>query len=79
MVEFKTKMTESGILYVPKGVREAFGRELVWIPNSCAVVMFRRGVEYRHVLSSLEIIAADIKHRIAMANEQKSSTVKEVS
>lgn len=63
-------MTKSGVLYVPKEIREAFGRNLVIVPNSCAVVMFRRGLKYEHVLSSLEIISADIKHRIAMEAEK---------
>jgi hypothetical protein len=62
-------MTKTGVLYVPKEVREAFGRELVWIPNSCAVVVFRQGLKYEHVLSNLEIIAADLRHRIAMEKE----------
>lgn len=76
MVELKTKMTKSGVLYVPKEIREAFGRELVWIPDSCAVVMFRRGEEYRHVLSSLEIIAADLKHRIEIKKERGEDFVR---
>lgn len=70
VVELKTRMTKSGVLYVPKEIREAFGRNLVIVPNSCAVVMFRRGLKYEHVLSSLEIISADIKHRIAMEAEK---------
>jgi bifunctional DNA-binding transcriptional regulator/antitoxin component of YhaV-PrlF toxin-antitoxin module len=71
MVELRTKMTESGVLYVPKEVREAFGRELVIVPNSCAVVMFRQGVKYEHVLSSLKIIAADLRHRIVLDSEKE--------
>lgn len=71
MVELKAKMTESGVLYVPKEVREAFGRELIIVPNSCAVVMFRRGIKYEHVLSSLKIIAADLRHRIVLDREKE--------
>lgn len=70
MVELKTKMTKSGVLYIPKEIREAFGRELVILPNSCAVLMFRRGLKYKHALSSLKIIAADLKHRIVMEAEK---------
>jgi bifunctional DNA-binding transcriptional regulator/antitoxin component of YhaV-PrlF toxin-antitoxin module len=70
MVELKTKMTESGVLYVPKEVREAFGRELVIVPNSCAVVMFRKGMNLRHVLGSLEIITLDLKHRLEIQGEE---------
>jgi len=63
-------MTKSGVLYIPKEIREAFGRELVILPNSCTVLMFRRGLKHEHVLSSLEIIATDLRHRIAIEREK---------
>lgn len=66
MVELKTKITESGVLYIPKTVREAFSRNLKIIPNATAALFFPANARYRDVLKSLEIIAADLRHRIEM-------------
>ena len=70
MVELTTKMTESGVLYVPKEIRESFGRHLKIISNASAVVMFAREVSYEDVLTSLEIIKADIQHRITLREKR---------
>jgi len=72
MVELTTKITGSGILYIPKNVREAFGRHMKIIPNATAALFFPADAEYEDVLSSLEIITADVKHRLRM-NERKAS------
>lgn len=64
MVELKTKITTSGVLYIPKEVREAFTRELKVIPNATAALFFPANASYEDVLRSLEIIEADIRHRI---------------
>ena len=40
MVELKTRLTGKGILYVPKEIREAFGRNIRIIPNSVAALFF---------------------------------------
>jgi len=73
MVELRTKITTSGVLYIPKELREIFPRELKIIPNAVAAVFFPANISYENVLKSLEIITAEIKHRIAMreaSNEQ---------
>jgi hypothetical protein len=64
MVELKTKITESGVLYIPKEIRECFGRNMKIIPNASAVVFFPADTSYEVVKSSLMIILADIEHRI---------------
>ena len=69
MVELKTKITKSGVLYIPKEIREAFTRELRIIPNATAALFFPAGASYKNVLRSLEIIEADLKHRIQMEKE----------
>lgn len=78
MVELKSKMTESGVFYVPKNIRAVFGREMKLIPNASAVVMFPAGTDYEDVLESMKIIAMDIKHRLNMQQKQeKISSVEE--
>ena len=72
MVEHATKLTTSGVLYVPKPIREAFGRHMKIIPNATAALFFPADAEYEDVLSSLEIITADVKHRLRM-NERKAA------
>jgi hypothetical protein len=70
LVELRTKITTTGVLYIPKEIREAFPRELKIIPNAAAALFFPANVSYEHVLKSMEIIAADIKHRILMQKER---------
>jgi bifunctional DNA-binding transcriptional regulator/antitoxin component of YhaV-PrlF toxin-antitoxin module len=68
MVELKTKITDAGVFYVPKELRDAYGLRIKIIPNASAAVFFSRNARYEDVLASLEIISADIKHRINLAN-----------
>lgn len=72
MVEHTTKITESGVLYIPKPIREAFSRHMKIIPNATAALFFPADARYEDVLSSLEIITADIKHRLRM-NKRKAA------
>jgi hypothetical protein len=74
MVELRTKVTGKGILYVPKEIREAFGRNMRIIPNSTAALFFPDGADYEDVLRSLEIIEADLKHRIELQRKAKCPT-----
>ena len=71
MVELETKITKGGIIYIPKEIREAFGKEIRIIPNASAALFFPKNVDYEDVLKSLEIIAADLKHRIELRNKKK--------
>lgn len=73
MVELKTKITTTGVLYIPKEIREVFPRDLKIIPNATAALFFPANVSYENVLKSLEIIVADIKHRIEMLQESKKN------
>ena len=66
MVILRSKMTESGVLYIPKEIRDAFGRNMRFITNAIACVMYPDGTEYEDVLTSLEIMRADIQHRISL-------------
>ena len=70
MVEMKTKITDAGVFYVPKELRDAFGLKIKIIPNASAAIFFSRNARYEDVLTSLEIIAADIRHRINLAKKE---------
>jgi bifunctional DNA-binding transcriptional regulator/antitoxin component of YhaV-PrlF toxin-antitoxin module len=71
MVLLKTKITTTGVLYIPKEIREAFTRELKIIPNARAALFFPADAAYEDVLKSLEIIEADLKHRIELEKRQR--------
>lgn len=68
-MELNAKITDAGVFYVPAELRRAFGRELRIIPNFSAAVFFSRRTPLEHVLKSMEIIAEDLKHRIAIERE----------
>jgi len=70
MVELKTKITKTGVLYIPKELREAFGRNMKIIANATASVFFPADADYRDVLQSLDIITKDIKHRIQLQKQR---------
>lgn len=63
MVELKTKITESGVLYIPKEIREAFGRHMKIIPSTRAALFFPADASIEDVLYSLEIIRLSLEHR----------------
>jgi bifunctional DNA-binding transcriptional regulator/antitoxin component of YhaV-PrlF toxin-antitoxin module len=71
MVLLKTKITTTGVLYIPKEIREAFTRELKIIPNARAALFFPANAAYEDVLRSLEIIEADLRHRIELEKKQR--------
>jgi bifunctional DNA-binding transcriptional regulator/antitoxin component of YhaV-PrlF toxin-antitoxin module len=70
MVLLRTKITTTGVLYIPKEIREAFTRELKIIPNARAALFFPADAAYEDVLRSLEIIEADLRHRIELEKKQ---------
>ena len=72
MVELETKITESGVLYIPKEIRECFGRKMKIIPNATAAVFFPADVSLEDVKASLEIITADIEHRIRLLKRKEA-------
>jgi hypothetical protein len=69
MVEIETKITESGVLYIPKEIRQCFGRSMRIIPNATAALFFPSTSKYEDVLASLEIIRQDIEHRLRMQQD----------
>jgi len=77
MVELKAKITDAGVFYVPAELREAFGQKIRIIPNASAAVFFSQDTRLEHVLASMEIISADLKHRIALEKEKSRGQQKE--
>jgi len=72
MVELETKITESGVLYVPKEIRQCFGRKMKIIPNATAAVFYPADANLEDVKDSLQIILADIEHRIRLKRRRES-------
>ena len=70
MVELETKITESGVLYIPKEIRQCFGRKMKIIPNATAAVFYPADANLEDVKDSLQIILADIELRIRMKRRQ---------
>jgi hypothetical protein len=73
MVELKVKLAGVGVFYLPKEIRQSFGRRLVIIPNYKAAVFFPEGTSYEDVLKSLEVIEADLKHRAQCEKRRRKS------
>jgi len=73
MVELETKITESGVLYVPKEIRQCFGRKMKIIPNATAAVFFPADASLEDVKASLKIIMADIEHRIRLKRREAAT------
>ena len=74
MTMLNTKITESGVLYIPKEVRESFGRNMKIITNTSSAVMFSDKTDYEDVLISLEIIQSDLRHRISLRDKERINT-----
>jgi len=70
MVLLKTKITKTGVLYIPKEVREAFPRDIRIIPNARAALFFPADALFEDVLTSLHIIEAELKHRLQMQQRE---------
>jgi bifunctional DNA-binding transcriptional regulator/antitoxin component of YhaV-PrlF toxin-antitoxin module len=70
MVELKTKITTTGVLYIPKELREAFTRDMKIISNATAAVFFSADATYENVLKSLQIIERDIEHRMELSKKR---------
>lgn len=66
MVEFNTKVSECGLIYIPKEIRDCFGRYMRIIPGTRAVLLYPEGSDYEDLLASMEIIHKDITNRIVL-------------
>jgi bifunctional DNA-binding transcriptional regulator/antitoxin component of YhaV-PrlF toxin-antitoxin module len=72
MVKFKVKANPAGQYYFPKEVRQELGKELSVICNTKAAIFFPVNACIEDVLKSLQIIEADLKHRLQMQQRAKA-------
>ncbi len=64
MVEFELKLPKTqNIVWVPKEIVNALGRNLRLVPNSIAAVVYPEGADLMYVCKSLRIIIADLENR----------------
>lgn len=57
-------MTESGVLYVPKDIRDSFGRRMKILAIAKAALFFPETVDYKDVLKSLNLIREELIMKI---------------
>lgn len=75
MVEFDVRVhPEQHSAYFPKEVVKALGIKLKMLPNSRAAIIYSEGTKLKDVLASVEIITADLKHRIDMDDQRQKET-----
>ena len=71
LVTFKTKMDSIGKIYIAKPLRQSgLVNTIEILPSSRAAVIYQTGTKISDILSSLEIIIADLKHRAQMETEK---------
>jgi len=70
-MRYEIKTGTQGHIYLPKQVREALGPNLALFPNAAAAVLAPVGMSYEDILKSLEIIKADLEHKLSMSKKTK--------
>jgi len=71
MVEFEFKVNKKqGTVYFPKEIRQALGSKLKGIPNAAAILLYPKGTDQKDVLKSINIIRADLEHKIGMTERE---------
>ncbi len=60
MVELSSILNDAGILYVPKQIRDCFGRKVRILSDKTAALFYPEGVDYDELLWSLTTIRRDI-------------------
>jgi len=67
MVEFKIKINaKQRLAYIPKELVSVLGFEVKATANRVAVLLFPESADYKNVLRSVEIIADDLRHALAL-------------
>lgn len=63
MVRYKRSI-KSGVVRIPKEVKDAFGDEIEMLPNLLSMVMYPAGEDKAKVIRSLQIIITDLRQEI---------------
>ena len=69
-MEFKLKTGPQGHIYLPKKIRDAFGDNLTFLPNSVAAAVYPDNADLNNVVASLQIIISDLKLRSEFADSR---------
>jgi DNA-binding transcriptional regulator/RsmH inhibitor MraZ len=72
MVKFKVHSNPQGQYYLPKEVREELGSTLNLMCNTKAAIIFNENTPLDQVLKSIELLAQDLKNRLAIPSEAKA-------
>jgi len=72
-MEIKIKAGPQGHYYLPKRIRENFGKTLKLLPNATAAVIYPQNADLGCVIDSLEIIIADLKLRIKAQSSNREA------
>ena len=62
--EFELKTGPQGHIYLPKKIREAFGKKLKITPNAHAAAVYSADADPQAVIASLQLIIRDLKLRL---------------
>ena len=74
MVEFNQKVDRNNRIYIPKPMRQSgFDKTIKIIPNATAAIMFGENTKLKDVLASIDIIKADLQHRVNLQKESEES------
>ena len=80
MVEFDLKLhPKQHSTYFPKELVKTFGLRLKVIPNSKVAIIYPDGTRLRDVLISVDILRADLKHRLDTESETQQKEENEVA
>jgi len=80
LVEFELKLhPKQHSTYFPKEMVKTLGLKLKAIPNSKAAIIYSEGTSLQDVLISVDILRADLKHRLDTESETQQKEENEVA
>lgn len=63
MVRYKRNI-KSGVVRIPKEIRDAFGDDIILLPNLRSMAIYPAGEDKEKVIRSLQLIIRDLKQEI---------------
>jgi len=69
-LDFDLKTGPQGHVYLPKRIRQSFGKRLKAVPNTKALVIFSENTPPEAVIASLRVIISDLKLRMPTSQER---------
>ena len=71
-MKIKLKANPGGQFYFPKAIRDEWGPKLELTPNARAGAIYPDGTPPQQVIDSLEVVIADLRHRVKLANKKEN-------